>query len=90
MSTFKRLLNLGRGKLKVAARAKPTTTDEPRPTDAWVSGARHRAADAAEALADAIRPGEAPEAASEPAPPDAPDDPETPAPPATGPVKKRL
>lgn len=50
MSTIKRLFNVGKGKARVAQK-------EAAETD-WVDVARHRAADAAEAVADAIRPPE--------------------------------
>ena len=48
MSTFKRLFNVGKGKAKVARKGVADTD--------WVDAARHTAADAAEAVADAIRP----------------------------------
>lgn len=50
MSTFKRLFNVGKGKAKVA-RKEAAETD-------WVDVARHKVADAAETVADAIRPPE--------------------------------
>lgn len=60
MSTFKRLFNVGRGKAKGVQRdvedALGRTSEAP---GEWADKARHKAADAAEALADVIRPGEA-------------------------------
>ena len=59
MSTFKRLFNVGRGKAKGVQRdvedAFGRTSEAP---GEWADKARHKAADAAEALAGAIRPGE--------------------------------
>lgn len=52
MSTFKRLFNVGKGKARVARRDAGEALD---PAE-LLESARHRAADAAEAMADAIRP----------------------------------
>ncbi|NCG19943.1 MAG: hypothetical protein GWP91_13115 [Rhodobacterales bacterium] len=59
MSTFKRLLNIGKGKAKVASRGMSDALDGARSGTGdgqWTADARHRAADVAEALADVIRP----------------------------------
>jgi hypothetical protein len=56
MSTFKRLVNLGKGKIKSATSSSPSPAVAP-DRDDWITDARHRAADAADALADALRPG---------------------------------
>ena len=59
MSTFKRLLNLGKGKTRQTRNKATEVVDAVRDGVSggeWVEGARHKAADAAEALAEAIRP----------------------------------
>ena len=50
MSTFKRLLNIGKGKARAASKNLPTGLAD------GTDDLRHAAADAAEALADVIRP----------------------------------
>ena len=100
MSTFKRLLNLGRGKAKVAGKSARETAESVHP-DSILNDARHAAADAAEALADAIRPEDAaPETPATTTPPEpeatpvseAPDtgEPDVTGPVSRGPVKKTL
>ena len=80
MSTFKRLFNVGKGKAKVAQKGVQDALSKSADTPGeWADQARHRAADAAEALAEALRPDERVEAAKpvdaeppesvEPAPP---------------------
>ena len=54
MSTFKRLLNVGKGKAKVARRDLGDTVRPGR--GGLLDDARHAAADTAEAFAEAIRP----------------------------------
>ncbi len=74
MSTFKRLFNIGKGKAKAASRdvgeafgsATTSVSD-----GQWADDVRHRAADAAEAIAGVIRPEDGPqpeESATPPAP----------------------
>lgn len=95
MSTFKRLLNVGKGKVKAATRPSRTHDDDGEAD--WLSDARHAAADAADQLANAIRPDTPPSGApqSEPvaaAVEDAPpvsEEPEEPTKP-TGPAKRTL
>ncbi|MCO4746345.1 MAG: hypothetical protein KC912_16230 [Proteobacteria bacterium] len=93
MSTFKRLVNLGKGKIKTATSG--SSTPAASTTEDWVSDARNKAADAAEALADALRPEEATpsepaeEAAVRAETPEV-ELPDPPATKATGPVKKTL
>ena len=59
MSTFKRLLNLGKGKTRETRNKAADVVDAVREGVSggeWVDDARHKAADAAEALAEVIRP----------------------------------
>lgn len=59
MSTFKRLFNIGKGKAKVVSREAGEAFGDVRTTvgeGQWADDVRHRAADAAEALAGALRP----------------------------------
>ena len=102
MSTFKRLFNIGKGKAKVASREVGEAFGGARTSAGegqWADDVRHRAADAAEALAGALRPDDiepiervhaAPEEEPEPSASasSAPSAPESPTP--SEPKKRRL
>ena len=61
MSTFKRLFNVGMGKAKVASKGVSEAVSgvgDVAPSGDWVDSVRHTAADAAETVAEVIRPAE--------------------------------